>query len=182
MMKKSLIILKINLCLLLIFAVTVSVPSTAVGLTSPSSTELIENHQRYNGKTISFEGEAIGDIMVRGDSAWIHLNDDPYGKNRSPELAGYNSGMAVWLKADKAKRIKILGDYNNWGDLAGVTGTFNSACSEHGGDMDIHASSLIIIKRGEPIKHPLEISKLWWGIFLGTLAGLLSLLNKLWKR
>lgn len=182
MMKKSSIILKINLCLFLIFAVAVTVPSIAVGLLSPSSTELIENHQRYNGKTINFEGEAIGDIMVRGDSAWIHLNDDPYGKNRSRKLAGFNSGMAIWLKTDKAKRIKILGDYNNWGDLTVVTGTFNSACSEHGGDMDIHAGSLTIIKHGEPIKHPLETGKFWWGIFLGVLAGLLFLLNKFWKR
>lgn len=179
-MKKRLTLGKMHLCLLLIFTVMISAPSMAAGLTS--STELIENHKSYNGQTITFEGEAIGDIMIRGDWAWIHLNDDPYGKNRSHELAGYNSGMAVWLTADEAKKISALGNYNNWGDLIGVVGTFNAACSEHGGDMDIHASSLMIINRGESIERPLEIGKLWWAICLGALAGSLFLLNKLWKR
>ncbi len=150
--------------------------SSALALTS--STELIEEHKAYDGQVITFEGEAIGDIMVRGDNAWIHLNDDQYGKMRSRKLSGYNSGMAVWLPANEAAKITTLGNYDNWGDLVRVVGTFNAACPEHGGDMDIHAISLAIIDPGEAIERPIETERIYWALGLGLSSALLFFLNR----
>lgn len=173
-LKRFMVLLKI-----LIFSSLLLSPfagATAFALTS--STQLIEEHQSYNGKTVTFEGEAIGDVMIRGEGAWIHLNDDPYGKNRSRELSGYNSGMAIWISSDEAGKIETLGNYNNWGDLVRVVGTFNAACSEHGGDMDIHASSLSVIKPGESREHTIGAGRIFWAIGLGFLSAILFLLNR----
>ncbi|MDI6605929.1 MAG: hypothetical protein QME65_02145, partial [Candidatus Omnitrophota bacterium] len=38
-----------------------------------SSTELIENAQAYDGKRVAYAGEVIGDIMRRGNFAWLNV-------------------------------------------------------------------------------------------------------------
>ena len=100
---------------------------------------------------MGFTGEAIGEAMRRGTMAWIHLNDDAYGlaeAGAAAPLAGFNGGIGVWLDADDASVISVFGDYKHHGDLVEVTGTFNAACPLHGGDMDIHATSLRIVRPG----------------------------------
>jgi hypothetical protein len=138
---------------------------------SPSSTELVEQPSRYNGTVISFKGEAIGEAMVRGSDAWIHLNDDAY-MNRNVEegapLDGFNSGMPVWLPAPQAEKIGIFGDYKHEGDVVTVSGTFNAACAQHGGDMDIHATELQVDAPGHGAQDPIPRWKL-------VLAGCLTL-------
>ena len=65
-----------------------------------TSTALVENANAWNGRIISFKGEAIGERMVRGSMAWIHLNDDAYMEKSIEAGAGsegYNSGQAIWL-------------------------------------------------------------------------------------
>ncbi|MDO8886846.1 hypothetical protein [Candidatus Oleimmundimicrobium sp.] len=145
-----------------------------------SSQELVENDHFYDGKTVTFQGEAIGDVMVRGDYAWIHLNDDPYAESPS-KLAGYNSGMAVWCKADNAAYINFVGNYKNKGDIVEITGVFNKSCAKHSGDMDIHASYIKIIKPGYPIEHKFQTNKLWWAVILGFAAAVFFAVNKFWR-
>lgn len=128
--------------------------SSAFAYVSPnkaSSTELVEHPKEWNGKTITFRGEAIGEAMVRGDMAWLHLNDDGYYLKNVEEgsgLHGYNSGMPVWLPADLAGRIETFGDYKHEGEVVEVAGVFNAACPTHGGDLDIHATALTRVIAG----------------------------------
>jgi hypothetical protein len=108
----------------------------------------------YNGKTITFTGEAIGEVMVRGDHAWIHLNDDAYMDTNVEEgaaLGGYNSGMAIWVPSALTKQIDTYGDYKHEGSIVQIVGTFNGACKEHGGDTDIHATTLTMIRPGHVV-------------------------------
>jgi hypothetical protein len=135
----------------------------------PDSTELVNKMNVpgditkglfWNAKTVTFHGEAIGEVMVRDSYAWIHLNDDAYMEQNVEEgakLGGYNSGMAVWVPADLANQIDTYGDYKHEGTIVEVTGVFNAACKEHGGDLDIHATSLRILRpRGRRSGTPLE--------------------------
>lgn len=120
------------------------------------SVSLVENARSWDGREVSFRGEAIGERMVRGLHAWIHLNDDVYmWKNieEGAELGGYNSGQAIWASAESAARIVYFGDYAHEGDVVEATGRFNAACPEHGGDMDIHATRLAIVQVGHPVGH-----------------------------
>ena len=141
-----------------------------------SSAALVENANLWNGRIISFKGEAIGERMIRGDSAWIHLNDDAYMEKNSEEgavLGGYNSGQAVWVSAEMAQKIRFFGDYGHQGDIVKVIGVFNAACPEHGGDMDIHASSLEILRPGHPVPQVIHAHRMMVAAILLLLAILL---------
>lgn len=114
---------------------------------SPTSAELVEEPKRYDGTEVEFAGEVIGEVMVRGENAWIHINDDAYylkNVEEGAKLGGLNSGMAVYLPAGLTDGITFYGDYKHEGDVVTVHGTFNAACAEHGGDMDIHADDLTV--------------------------------------
>lgn len=119
------------LVLALPFSATAAAEQAPVGLN-----ELIEHAADYDKTEISFKGEAIGDILYRDTNAWVNLSD------------GNNSAIGVYMTAESASKITALGGYGQIGDILIVRGTFNRACAEHGGDMDIHAKSIEYISRG----------------------------------
>jgi len=100
-----------------------------------SSRQLIDNANQYNGKEIIYSGEVIGDVMARGNFAWINVSDA-------------NNAIGVWVAKDLAREISYTGSYKQKGDIVEIKGKFNRACVMHGGDLDIHAESLQIVKKG----------------------------------
>lgn len=118
-----------------------------------SSSELINKAKEYDGKTVSFSGEIIGDIMIREGHAWINLND---GKN----------AIGIWLKKELAKDVLYTGSYEARGDTAEASGRFNRACVEHGGDLDIHAQSLSKISPGNALTYASDLKKISFAIGL----------------
>jgi hypothetical protein len=144
-----------------------------------NSASLVENANAWNSHVITFTGEAIGEAMVRGKMAWIHLNDDAYmWKNieEGAKLGGYNSGHAVWVSADLAKKIRFFGDFKHEGDVVKIVGTFIAACPQHGGDMDIHAETLDIVRAGHPVHHVINSPR---AIIAGFLLGLAVVLYRI---
>lgn len=140
---------------------------------SVSSVDLVERPRDWDGKDVVFVGEAVGEVMVRGDHAWIHLNDDAYKLANLQEgagLAGYNSGAPVWIAADQAGAVQTLGDYKHEGDIVRVEGVFNAACAEHGGDMDIHATALSVVRPGHEVQDPVKPRKVMWLVGVAALA------------
>ena len=154
-------------------------PGTPSGGTVASAA-LIENPSAWDGRSISFAGEAVGEAMVRGDHAWLHVNDDAYQVRNLEDgrpLAGYNSGQAIWAPVELARRVRLFGDYRNQGDTVRVTGEFHAACREHGGDMDIHATGLEIEREGHVVTHQPNIGRLGVGLGLLMFAGALWLMR-----
>ncbi|MDP2941664.1 MAG: DNA-binding protein [Candidatus Omnitrophota bacterium] len=94
-----------------------------------SSSELINNAGQYDGKTVTYAGEVIGDVMRRGNYAWLNVSD---GKN----------AIGIWAPAGLIQDITLAGNYKIKGDTVEVSGEFSRSCPEHGGDLDIHALSL----------------------------------------
>jgi len=141
-----------------------------------SSGTLVEKANSLDGRTVSFMGEAIGEALRRGHMCWIHLNDDAYMWKNIEEgsmLGGYNSGQAIWVPSDLAARIGFFGDFLHEGDVVKVSGVFHAACREHGGDMDIHALRLEIIRVGHPVVHHVNLRRLRQGVFMLFLTGIL---------
>jgi len=134
-----------------------------------SSKELIENAIRYDGKIVEYEGEAIGDVMVRGEYCWINLND---GKD----------AIGIWIKKDMAKEIEYKGSYKFKGDWLRIKGIFNRSCLQHGGDLDIHTISSEIIEKGREIKERLVKPKLDLTVRLGGVLLCLIILNLFLRR
>ena len=111
-----------------------------------SSTELINNAREYDGNSVVYVGEAVGDVMVRGDFAWVNIND---GEN----------AIGVWMSKELAGEIKFTGSYQAKGDQLEITGVFNRNCIQHGGDMDIHAQSIRKISPGRLAGEELDTTK-----------------------
>ena len=111
-----------------------------------SSAELIAKAKDLDGKQVIYSGEVIGDVMNRGDFAWANIHD------------GANA-VGVWLTAEMAAKIRLTGGFKHSGDLVEITGVFNRACIEHGGDMDIHAQSLNLQVPGMPTPHGCDKTK-----------------------
>jgi hypothetical protein len=150
-----------------------------------NSASLVENANLWNGRMVTFKGEAIGECMARGKMAWIHLNDDAYMEKNIEEgaaLGGYNSGHAVWVSAEMARKIRFFGDFKHDGDIAKVSGIFNAACREHGGDMDIHASSIEVLRVGHPVPHVANTDRIVVAAVLFVLAGILYGIRRIAER
>ena len=162
-MQKKAIFLIIALLLLLLLA-----PATALAdEASVSSNDLIDRAKDYDGTTVVYEGEVLGDILYRGDFAWLAVFD------------GSNT-IGVYVFAEQAQLISVVGGYGKHGDTIRVEGVFHRACAEHGGDLDIHASSVAVLSAGESVQMPLSR-------FVTVLAMLLplpaaGLLFLVWKR
>lgn len=120
-------------CILIIILTCYMLPVTCYP--QVSSSDLINNARQYDGQEVTYQGEAIGDVMVRGKYAWVNLNDT-------------KTAIGVWMPAELARRITYTGSYKVKGDIIEVVGQFHRACADHGGDLDIHAKSLRIIKKG----------------------------------
>lgn len=115
--------------------------------------ELVESARIYDGKIVEFRGEVIGDIMKRGNHVWLNVND---GKR----------AIGIWATKDQVKNIIYPGDYNHIGDTIKIVGTFNRACSQHGGDLDIHAQQISLLKEGHKVEHPVDPWKITFSIIL----------------
>jgi hypothetical protein len=111
-----------------------------------SSAELINNAKEYDGKSVVYQGEVIGDVMKRGGFAWINVHD---GRN----------AVGIWLDNALTKEIIYTGSYQTIGDSVEIIGIFSRSCPEHGGDLDIHAQSLRKIASGRLLVKRLNLNK-----------------------
>jgi hypothetical protein len=124
-----------------------------------SSTELINKAREYDGESVVYVGEVVGDIMARGDFVWVNVND---GEN----------AIGIWLDKELAGEIQFAGSYHAKGDRLEITGVFHRACIQHGGDMDIHAQNIRKISPGRQVREELSTGK---RNFTFILFGVLSL-------
>ena len=127
-MKKSLFILIAGLML-------VSTTFVHASDSKVSIYDLIENAKEYDGKEVVLEGEVIGDILDRGEYVWVNISD------------GNNSAIGIYMSKELSSVIQTTGNYKTSGDRIRVVGTFQRACKDHGGDLDIHASSVELVKK-----------------------------------
>ena len=81
-----------------------------------TSSDLLNNAKQYDGKTVNYKGEVIGDVMIRGDYAWLHVNDGTIA-------------IGIWAPKTMVQDIRYAGDYHKKGDIIEVSGTFHRICS-----------------------------------------------------
>lgn len=127
------------------------------------SNELISSAKDYDKKEIVYSGEVIGDIMKRGQNCWINISDG-------------DNAIGVWAEESLAKNIKYKGSYKYIGDEVKVTGIFNKACPEHGGDLDIHAQKIEIIRKGYISKRPVNVYYILIAAILLVIAIVMNLI------
>jgi hypothetical protein len=154
-----------SLFLLLVLCLVLTVSSFNCYAQTPTSLELINNAKQYDGKTVNYIGEVIGEVMVRGDYAWLHVNDNIVA-------------IGIWAPKTMVQDIRYAGEYHKKGDIVEVSGMFHRSCLEHGGDLDIHASEIKIITPGSLVIQPISKKKVYIGILSLILALLFYALKK----
>ena len=151
-------------------AATIAAPVPANAEQPPvlSTTELVENSYQWDGKTVSFRGEVLQDLMVREDGTWMNLSD------------GNNTAMGVFVPKDVTMpAISRTEDYRTVGDVVLITGVFHRVCVQHEGETDIHATSVTVLTAGSTKANPIHPGRVVWFI---VLAGLLGLVMWLYYR
>ena len=124
---------------------------------SVSISDLITQSRSYDGMVVMTEGEAFGDLMLRGEYGWVNLSD---GKN----------AIGIYAPGNQLEQIKHLGRYQVSGDRVRITGIFYDACPVHSGETDIHASSVEVIRVGSVSDEILDRNKLKLSLELALLA------------
>ncbi|MGQ9475170.1 MAG: hypothetical protein ACUVT4_03465 [Actinomycetota bacterium] len=165
-----LVVTSLALCLA-ILCLLACMSALASGSEVVNSASLLQEWEKYNGREVVFRGEAVGDVMTRGDHAWLTVNDDPYSLKAlhdAEELRGGNSGIGVWLPVSEARRVTRLGRHGSVGDYVEVIGVFHADCREHGGDFDIHATSLRVLEPGRELRITPSAGK--WMAAMGAFA------------
>lgn len=143
--------------------------SNAEAVPVVSVQELMEEAEKYDGKQIIYKGEVIGDIMVRGEYAWINVRDE-------------SGAIGVFCPKELVAAISYPGSYKFCGDMISVKGVFHRSCPRHGGDTDIHAETITIIQKGKAILHPLEPGKVKTSIILSAAAFALLIVHLVVRR
>ena len=133
---------------------------------SVSVAQLVEEAAKNNGREVLIEGELIGDLMARGDHLWLSVLDK-------------GTAVGVWAEKGKLPSIRFLGAYGVQGDRVRIRGIMHRACPEHGGDLDIHAETVELLKRGKIVGHPINRLKIF-AAFALSIVGLW--LVSLWRR
>lgn len=155
-MCKTLKALLITILLSACFVITAAAKDDVIAINT-----LVENTSTYDGQVVTVEGEAIGEVLERGEYSWVNISD------------GTNA-IGIWIKTSDADSLEYFGDYKHIGDNIRVTGVFSRDCTEHGGDVDIHCSSFENMKSGHSVNDTVSSTKIIVAAILASAALLIA--------
>ncbi|MHB8070763.1 MAG: hypothetical protein ACYDHF_02230 [Candidatus Cryosericum sp.] len=164
-MKRFLVVLVVVALAVLNFA-----PAAASAEQPPvlSTNDLVENSYKWDGKTVSFKGEVLEDLMERKDGLWMNLSD------------GNNTAMGVFVPKDVAMPvIDHTESYRTIGDVVLITGVFHRTCIQHEGETDIHATSVTVVTPGSTKANPIRSDRV---VIFAVLVVLLAVVLWLYYR
>ena len=122
--------------------------------------DILAETSLHDGRIVQFVGEAIGDRVLdeaSGKYCWVTVES---------MADGSDANISVYMTVEQAEQIDHFGRYGVTGTTLQIRGTFNQACSNHEGLVDIHATNVGVMARG--VEHPdtLNLSNFGFGIFL----------------
>lgn len=112
----------------------------------------------YAGRTVTVEGELVGDYGFRTEAVWVQLNDDPYVDRPLAEtggLAGSNQGIGVRIPRSLfSDAWGAPGGYGIRGPVLLVTGPFRYNDPAEGGETFIDAVEVRLLEPSRPMRLP----------------------------
>jgi len=115
--------------------------------TSMKINDLIEHALDLDGQTVTITAEAIGEKMDRTGGTWVNVNDT-------------SNAIGIWMDKTEAEKITSYGSYKSKGDELEIIGVFNRACTQHGGEPDVHSISIRVINKGYTVKEDVPLIKI----------------------
>ena len=153
--------------LLFFFALPSITALAAPAVTSTTIEELASRGKDFHGQLISFQGEAIGDLINSSDGRiWLTLRDQ-------------RAAIGVIIDVQMAAQISNLGRYQVEGTTVEITGVFHLACDEHDGPTDVHATSLTVVSPGGVVPQTFNFNLLLFGLVLALAGGILTIVYRL---
>jgi len=128
-----------------------------------SLNDLIERAAEVDGQVVTIRGEAVGDIMVRGERGWVNINDG-------------TAAIGIWAPAEQLRQIRHTGRYGVRGDTVEVTGTFFRMDPMHGGELDVQADALVVATPGAAHPASLKTGRVVWALVFALTATLAVIL------
>jgi hypothetical protein len=121
------------------------------------SGDVLDCPQLFDGRRVVFTGEAVGQILGRGDRRWVQVNDDIYADEAGPLpahrfYAGGNSGLGVSAAPEHLAEVRVLGGPRAHGDLVEVHGTFHRVDPASGEMAIIAAERIEVLRPGRPLE------------------------------
>ena len=144
--------------LLLGLAAWLSAAPTEAAVLVDSFLSLVREGKRYDGMEIEIEGEAVGDVMMRGSYAWVNV--------RSPE----DVALGIIVTPEQARRIRRTGDYFHAGDHVLVTGTFYRFAPRYGGETCVVAREMTVVRGGFATPRPIARGRVNAALILTALT------------
>jgi hypothetical protein len=145
------------------------------------SQQLFNCPRAFDGFTVRYVGEIIGELIPRRGGVWVQVNDDAYALTDGPLLghrnfSGFNTGVAVWLPDGTHEQLETVGRHQVRGDIIAITGTFMRADPNDGGGLTIRADTVEVMADGVLLDDPLNRRQLTVAVllFVGA-AGALTL-------
>lgn len=112
----------------------------------PTIEALLGESGRWHGRPVTVRGEAIGDLMIRGETGWLNISDG-------------EAAVGIRAPADMLGEVRFLGRYNTVGDLVSVSGFFYAAGPGDSGGAHIRAESLSVLQRGDTVPETISPGK-----------------------
>jgi len=114
--------------------------------------ELLRAPARYDGATVTVEGELVGDYGYRRTGMmWTQLNDDSYAHEPLVDggaLTGSNAGIGVRMPAAVAAPLSPPGGYRLRGPIVRATGQWKFHDPDRQGETYLDVSSIEIVESG----------------------------------
>ncbi len=123
-----------------------------------------------DGQTVRFTGEAIGDVLNAGsDHRWVNVLAD-------------GVAIGVLVPVEQVEVIDGLGEWSRTGTILEVVGVYNVADAEHGGDLDVHATSIRALRKSVPREHPIQPVQGIVAVVVLALSGVLAARFRVMRR
>jgi hypothetical protein len=140
-----------------------------------TSNELFDCPDAWDGRTVRYLGEAVGAVLDRGSTAWVHLNDDVYAGEVGPlpahrDYQGGNGGIGVRIPGPAAEEIRWVGSGRAHGDLIEVVGVFHRVHPQSREPAVIIASTARVLEPGRPFTDPVLPDRALAAVVLGAIA------------
>jgi hypothetical protein len=130
-----------------------------------SGPELASAASGLDGQVVRLAGEVVSEKLSGGEGhVWVNVLSE-------------GTAIGAWMPEELTREIEVFGGWDRVGDRVRIIGTFHEACDQHGGDLDIHAESVSLVRRGIERHRSFALWKLAVGLagLLVAFAGYLAM-------
>lgn len=148
-----------------------------------SSTMVLSCPAAFDGMTVQYTGELVGDLLRRRGGAWVLVNDDDYALEVGPlpahgALRGLNSGLTVWLPERLVSEVTGVGRPDRRGDVFAFEGRIERADGQDGGGLTLRVTEARLLAASQATDAPLDVPQLLFAGALTLVAGSLWVLRR----